>query len=60
MRDTAAEREAIVARLSEALALADELREAELAYLIERALDEARAIAMVPNELPPPPSARRP
>jgi hypothetical protein len=41
--DSAAKRGEIVRHLEEALALSDELEDGEVGFLIERALDEARA-----------------
>jgi hypothetical protein len=43
MRDAAADRQKIIEQLESALAAANELNQAVLAYLIERAIDEARA-----------------
>jgi hypothetical protein len=43
MMDSAEKRGAIIRYLEEALALTDELNEGSTGFLIERALDEARA-----------------
>jgi hypothetical protein len=43
MIDAAQKRGEIIKHLEEALVLADELQDGETGYLIERALDEARA-----------------
>jgi hypothetical protein len=43
MMDSAEKRGAIIKHLEDALALADELNEGSTGFLIERALDEARA-----------------
>ena len=43
MIDTAAKRGELIKYLEEAMAIADELEDGTTGYLIERALDEARA-----------------
>jgi hypothetical protein len=43
MRDTAADRQKVIEHLETALTLSDELNQPVLGYLIERAIDEARA-----------------
>jgi hypothetical protein len=43
MMDSAEKRGQIIRHLEEALALADEIRDGNTGYLIERALDEARS-----------------
>jgi hypothetical protein len=48
MIDAAEKRGQIIRRLEEALALADEIEDANTGYLIERALDEARSQQFVP------------
>jgi hypothetical protein len=55
MRDAWRDREQIMANLQAALTLADGLQMGTLAYLIERALDEAQAAqfaAIVPRKPP--------
>jgi hypothetical protein len=56
MRDAWRDREQILANLNAALTLADELQMGALAYLIERALDEAQA-AQFASLAPQKPSA---
>ena len=45
MRDTADDRRKLIEHLEAALAAAVEMNESALAYLIERAIDEARSSA---------------
>jgi hypothetical protein len=57
MMDAAQKRGVMIAQLEAALALADELNDGKSGYLIERALDEARAqqfrlIALIPPTTP--------
>jgi hypothetical protein len=49
MIDDAEKRGKIIKHLEEALAIADEIRDGNTGFLIERALDEARARFYVPH-----------
>jgi hypothetical protein len=50
--DTAQKRGEMIAQLEAALAIADELDDGNTGYLIERALDEARAQRFKPSSSP--------